>query len=513
MGFQPGDKVGDYEVLGVLGSGGMGAVYKVRNTISDRIEAMKVLLPNLDSQPELADRFLREIKVQASLDHPNIASLYTAQRVGNQLLMIMEYVEGTTLDQRLKSGPIPIPEALDYVKQVLAALGFAHARGVVHRDIKPSNMMRTADGKIKLMDFGIAKMVADRHLTQTGQTLGSLYYMSPEQIQGATVLDARSDLYSLGVALYEMVTGRRPFQGDSEYSIMAAHLQDRPVAPIEIDPKLPAVLNDVILTAIAKDPAQRFQSAEVFAKVLDKITSTPSVTAAPPPPVAYAAPPPPPTALAPPAASSSRRGLYVALGAVVAIAVLAAVALLGPRWYRTLAGGKAEPAKLPEAVQTAPAEPAPPAQAVPQPPAVVVESSPAPAAPEPAARPRRAVRAAESPRVTQPVTPAEAAQVQPPPPQAKPDPRIEEELGEQRERMMLMGTRVAAAQQSIQKIEHAQSQMGLSLRGDIREASHQVEFYLDEAQTALAARNAAKARQNLDKAERSLGIVERFLGR
>ena len=250
MGFNIGDKVGDYEVLGVLGSGGMGAVYKVRNTISDRIEAMKVLLPNLDSEPELADRLLREIKVQASLDHPNIAALHTAQRVGNQLLMIMEYVEGTTLDQRMKSGPLPIPEAVAYVSQVLSALSYAHACGLVHRDIKPSNMMLTADGKIMLMDFGIAKLTADRQLTQSGRTLGSLYYMSPEQIQGVTTLDARSDLYSLGVSLYEMVTGRRPFQGDSEYSVMAGHLQQVPVAPIEIDPRLPAALREQQLRSV-----------------------------------------------------------------------------------------------------------------------------------------------------------------------------------------------------------------------------------------------------------------------
>src|SRR6185369_4841116 len=139
--------------------------------------------PDLVTEPELADRFLREIKVQASLEHPNIASLHTAVRVENQLLMLMEFVEGETLEQRLKHGPLPTAEAVDYIRQVLAALDYAHARGVIHRDIKPANMMLTPGGIVKLMDFGIARSSADHKLTQTRTTVGSLYYMSPEQIQ------------------------------------------------------------------------------------------------------------------------------------------------------------------------------------------------------------------------------------------------------------------------------------------------------------------------------------------
>ena len=216
MNYDIGSRVGDYEVLEVLGAGGMGRVYKVRNVISDRVEAMKVLLPDLQGDAELADRFMREIKVQASLDHPNIAALHTALRLDNQLLMLMEYVEGVTIEAVLRSGRIPIDKAIDYTAQVLSALSYAHAHGVVHRDLKPANMIVTPSGVVKLMDFGIAKMAADRKLTQTGRTVGSLYYMSPEQIKGAADLDPRSDLYSLGISLYEMVTGARPFQGDSE---------------------------------------------------------------------------------------------------------------------------------------------------------------------------------------------------------------------------------------------------------------------------------------------------------
>jgi len=274
MSLEVGNRIGDYEIVSVLGAGGMGKVYKVRNVISDRVEALKILLPNLEHEPELADRFMREIKVQASLQHPNIAALHTALRVENQLLMVMELVDGVTLEQQLKAGPIPIANAVNYISQVLFALGYAHQHGVVHRDIKPANMMVTADGTVKLMDFGIAKAAADRKLTMTGTTMGSLYYMSPEQIKGMSNLDARSDLYSVGVSLYEIVTGKKPFDGDSQFAIMAAHLEKTPVPPITYDAALPPILNDVILMSITKDPEKRFQSAQAFAGALSNVAKS-----------------------------------------------------------------------------------------------------------------------------------------------------------------------------------------------------------------------------------------------
>jgi len=151
-------RMGDYQILAVLGAGGMGKVYKVRNVLSDRVEAMKVLLPNLAGQKELANRFLQEIKVLAGFNHPNIAQLRTALTIENQLVMIMEYVPGTTLAARIERGPIPYGEALRHIDRVLDALSYAHQRQVIHRDIKPSNMMLTDDGVMKLMDFGIARV-------------------------------------------------------------------------------------------------------------------------------------------------------------------------------------------------------------------------------------------------------------------------------------------------------------------------------------------------------------------
>jgi serine/threonine-protein kinase len=268
MGFETGAHIGDYEIVGTLGAGGMGRVYKVRSIISDRLEAMKILLPNLTTEPELADRFLREIKVLASLTHPNIAALHAAFRFENQLIMVMELVEGTTLEEKLRQGSVPLVDGVDYLAQVLSALSYAHARGVVHRDIKPGNMMVTADGIVKLMDFGIARAASERKLTMTGTTLGSIYYMSPEQVEGRDI-DGRSDLYSVGVCLYEVATGKKPFEGDSNYAIMAAHLKQAPVPPIEVDPNIPHPLNEIIMMVLAKDPAQRFQSADAFRNALE----------------------------------------------------------------------------------------------------------------------------------------------------------------------------------------------------------------------------------------------------
>ena len=257
-------RIGDYEILNLLGAGGMGRVYKVRNVITDRIEAMKVLLPEIAGKEEVAARFLREIKVLAALNHPNIAALLTAQTIDNQLVMIMEYVEGVTLASALARGPIPPAEALTYIDQVLDALSFAHQRHVIHRDIKPANMMLTPDGTVKLMDFGIARTDDEASLlTAPGSTLGSINYMSPEQVKGERT-DERSDLYSLGISLYELVTASRPFQGETSYAMMAAHVNQPPRPPIELQPDMPVGLNQIILTSIAKNPAERFQTADAF---------------------------------------------------------------------------------------------------------------------------------------------------------------------------------------------------------------------------------------------------------
>lgn len=272
MSFQIGDTIGDYEVIGLLGRGGMGSVYRVRNVISDRQEALKILLPDLSQAGDLAERFIREIKVLASLHHPNIAALHTAMRVNRQLLMVMELVEGEPLDQLLRAGQVTLTQGIDYLCEVLSALHYAHSRAIVHRDIKPANVMITSSGSAKLLDFGIASAAAsgDPRLTATGIPVGSLYYMSPEQVR-AQPLDPRSDLYSVGITLYELCTGRRPLTGDSNFMIMRAHLETRPVPPSELNPSIPSELSWTIMKAIEKDPNLRYQSAQEFRTALQKV--------------------------------------------------------------------------------------------------------------------------------------------------------------------------------------------------------------------------------------------------
>jgi hypothetical protein len=282
--FTVGQSVGDYEVLSILGLGGMGKVYKVRNVISDRVEAMKVLLPDLNSHQSLADRFLREIRLLASLNHPNIAALRTALTYENQLVMIMEFVDGETLANRIARAPISTAEAVNYSEQILSALSYAHKHNIIHRDIKPANMMLTPQGVVKLMDFGIARSGTDGSLTSTGTTLGSLNYMPPEQVRGEAA-DARSDIYSFGISLYELLTGKLPFQGDSQYSLMTAQLNQTPPSPISLRADVPPALNEIILMAMAKEPADRFQSADAFCNALKSVP----VSALPSPGTTFAA--------------------------------------------------------------------------------------------------------------------------------------------------------------------------------------------------------------------------------
>lgn len=267
MDFHVGDLVGDYRVIGALGAGGMGTVYKVQHIISERVEALKVLLPDLECNPHLAERFLREIKLQATLSHPNIAALLNAFRLGNRLLMVIEYVEGQSLDSIMRAGRLDLWTGVALIEQVLSALAYAHSRHVIHRDIKPANVMLTPEGLVKLMDFGIARPTSDSNLTQPGTALGSVYYMSPEQVKGGHG-DERSDIYSVGVTLYELATGVRPLQGTSSYSVMNAHLDQIPSSPDTLNSEIPSVLAAAILKALEKDPAARYPDAEEFRAVL-----------------------------------------------------------------------------------------------------------------------------------------------------------------------------------------------------------------------------------------------------
>jgi serine/threonine protein kinase len=284
MAWTPGTRVGDYEIVGTLGYGGMGEVYRVRHTISDRIEAMKLLRATPGSglqAQEMMDRFVREIRLLATLQHPNIATLHTAFRHEHELVMVMECVEGEDLGRRLPAG-LTLEESLRYTRQVLEALRYAHGRGIVHRDIKPSNIMITPQGGVKLLDFGLALGGLalggpEQRLTTTGALVGSMHYIAPEHISGEPH-DARSDIYAVGVTLYEMITGRLPIEGTTHIQVIAGHLQHAPVPPDQINAKIPAALSATVMRALAKNPRERWQTADAFLAALDEdgLRSTPA---------------------------------------------------------------------------------------------------------------------------------------------------------------------------------------------------------------------------------------------
>jgi serine/threonine protein kinase len=261
---KPGDLIADYKVIDFAGSGGMGAVYKIEHILTRRIEAMKVLPISLGSGPEEAERFKREIQIHARLNHPNIATLYNAIHDGNSIALIMEYVDGVSLQHLLEQGPLRLKTAVDYAAQILDALSYAHEHGVIHRDVSPSNIIITPDGAAKLTDFGLARSATDLRLTTSGVAVGSRWYMSPEQVRAVDALDARTDVYAMGAVLHEMLTGRKLFEASGSFEVMRAQMETVPLPPSTHNPEVPAALDAVVAKALEKDPAARFHSAGEF---------------------------------------------------------------------------------------------------------------------------------------------------------------------------------------------------------------------------------------------------------
>lgn len=264
----PGNRLGSYLLMAKVGEGGMGAVYKAHDTVLNRTVALKVLSPHLFRNREYLERFRIEAQAQARLNGPNIVTLYSMFDVPNSLVLVLEYIEGQTLAQRLHNeGHLSVAAAVWVFEQTLLGIDRAHRMGIVHRDLKPSNIFITLTREVKLMDFGVAKIMNNDGPTQVGSVIGTLKYISPEQINGQDA-DFRSDIYSLGITLYEAVTGTLPFNKKTEYEYMNAHLHDAPPLPTSLNPKIPKELENVILKAIAKDPNQRFQSPREFRNAL-----------------------------------------------------------------------------------------------------------------------------------------------------------------------------------------------------------------------------------------------------
>ncbi|MFJ7180231.1 serine/threonine-protein kinase [Streptomyces massasporeus] len=290
-----------YELIEEAGRGGMGQVWRATDRELGRVVAVKILPPELTRHEEFRVRFRREARTIASLSHRNIAVLHDVGedvRDGGERtpFLIMEFIDGRTVADALAAGPFTVERALDVGRGIAEALAHSHGQGLVHRDIKPSNVMLTSEDGVKVLDFGISKVVAETttRLTATGMTVGTPAYLSPEQLTGGAV-DGRSDQYSTGCLLYELLTGRPPFAGDSPFAVMHQHISKEPVAPSELRPLVPAAVDEVVLRALSKDREQRFADMGEMQQALARAgTVTPALPAIPPVP-----PVPPPSGAGP----------------------------------------------------------------------------------------------------------------------------------------------------------------------------------------------------------------------
>jgi serine/threonine protein kinase/beta-lactam-binding protein with PASTA domain len=273
---------GRYRVEEELGRGGMAKVYRGNDTVLGRPVAVKILAPQFADDPSFVDRFRREAQAAARLNHPNLVSVYDTGSDDGIHFIVMEYVEGKTLADYLTGGGRIMPQrAIEIAEAVSQALTAAHAQGVIHRDIKPGNIMITPSGDVKVADFGIARMIASAEtIAQTAAVLGTAAYLSPEQAQGQPV-DQRSDLYSLGCVLYEMVAGRPPFTGDSPVAVASKQVLEQPVPPSRLNPDVSPQLDAVIMRTLAKNPANRYESAEEFRRDLERARRGDPVEATP----------------------------------------------------------------------------------------------------------------------------------------------------------------------------------------------------------------------------------------
>ncbi len=351
MSLPSGVRLGPYEVLGLIGTGGMGEVYRARDTRLERTVAVKVLPESFANEPALRARFEREARAVSALAHPHICTLHDVGEQDGRAFLVMEYLDGGTLAERLRKGPLPLPEALSVASQIADALGAAHKQGIVHRDLKPGNVMLTKQG-VKLLDFGVARFtghgeraaIEDRTsaptesllLTSQGTLLGTVPYMAPEQLEGKTA-DARTDLWALGAIIYEMVSGRRAFEGQSQASVIGAILEREPAPLSTLQPLTPPSLERLVRRCLAKSPDERWDSAHDVADELRWIAGAGAEAAAAPSGVA----------------SGSRRGLILGL---LAVALAAGAVLGGVAARRLLAAATPRPPVVRSLLDVSPAE-------------------------------------------------------------------------------------------------------------------------------------------------------------
>lgn len=406
--------VGNYKILEKLGEGGMGAVFKGIDVMVEREVAIKMLRPEIARQPDVVERFRSEAVTLARLNHPGIATLFSFFRQGDEFFMVMEFVPGRTLEGLLRDfGPMPMEQAAPVFAKILAGIEHAHQLGILHRDIKPANVMLTTAGAVKVTDFGIARILGAARMTRQGNIVGTLEYIAPERIKGEDH-DARSDIYSLGAMLYEMLSGHIPFERENEYAMMQAHLMEPPPPLNRFGLNIPPEIEAVAMRALAKRQEDRFPTAADFAAALAaawtqvqaRLVRTPKEArgAAPPKPARpagapdtmsrYGRTPPVGTAVGPVVAKKPAWALWAAAAVTVVILAAFGVWLSFMLRDRALSRGKGDqprpapvstapvsrpadpvispPAEMPQAVQTAPA------REVPKTPVPVLVPPPAP---------------------------------------------------------------------------------------------------------------------------------------
>src|SRR5215471_13905491 len=283
MALTAGTILGQYEIRSPLGAGGMGEVYRAHDTRLDRDVAIKVLPEYLTSDPERLRRFEQEARATAALNHPNILAVYQMATDNGISYLVEELLEGETLRERLRHGPIPLRKAIDYAVQIAHGLAAAHDRGIIHRDLKPENLFVTKDGRVKILDFGLARLVPPQNAsgnedtvtqrTDPGVVLGTASYMSPEQVRGQMV-DHRTDIFSFGTILYEVVTGQQPFREQTPAETMTSILNDEPPSILQVSPNTPPGLQRIAHRCLEKDPKQRFHSAHDLAFALEALSDS-----------------------------------------------------------------------------------------------------------------------------------------------------------------------------------------------------------------------------------------------
>ncbi|MGE0028349.1 MAG: Stk1 family PASTA domain-containing Ser/Thr kinase [Thermoleophilia bacterium] len=339
MSFEPGELIGGrYELGRQLGAGGMARVYLGHDRLLDREVAVKVLAEPYASDPNFVERFRREASAAAGLNHPTIVAVYDRGEADGSYYIVMEYLAGPDLKQVIRSrAPLPPVEAIDATQQILAALGAAHRRDLVHRDVKPQNVLVAEDGHLKVTDFGIARAGAESDMTEAGSVIGTAQYLSPEQARGDEVT-AASDTYAVGIVLYEMLTGRVPFDGGPPVAVAMKQISDEPVSPRIVEPSVPRELEAVVMRSLAKRPSERYRTAEEMSRALadaraalDGSGGTTRVIPAAGPPTSVMGPPTAATRVAPPpppAPPPRRRRWPLIAGILVLLVAIAAAAFV-----------------------------------------------------------------------------------------------------------------------------------------------------------------------------------------